>query len=455
MLLPASAEFVDLCRMQIAMLVQSLGASLIAIYLTEDPTASSEAALVPLVMYPEESNRRSQPMPLALSGKAVLENPEAEPALEPKQATVQSINVLPPSLPISLSTPDPKTLSPESTDITLLQDFSEPSRIVLPLMHENLIWGVLVAGRDGRRWSKREQGQLKHTAQTLAIACVLDQRSQFLAQRQDQQRQLQGQQYGTFSMLLHQVRNPLTTLRTLGKLLMKRLQVEDANRSLVETILAESQHLDSLLQQFDQAIDLGEASLETDAETETVTAIASPMALLPSGQLVLQPCWLVDVLQPILDAIAGRLEEQHLGLTLSLPPDLPSVQADPSALREIFGNLVDNAVKYTPPGGAIHVSVRQDVDAAQRSIQVVQISDTGAGIPASDLERIFAGHYRGIQAATEIPGTGLGLAIAQQLVTQMGGTLQAISPALEGGCTAHPFADGAGSTFVVTLLEKS
>jgi signal transduction histidine kinase len=453
MLLPASAEFLDLCRMQMAMLVQNLGASLIEIYLTEDPTGAGEASLVPLVLYPEELAQKAVQLPAlkgqSLQGKSGPDITNAAAALPPNQAALTIANALSQEITASTETaPDPI----QPANLTRVGDLQEPSQMVLPLMHENLIWGILVAGRDGRRWTKREKNQLKHTANTLAIACVMDQRAQFLAQRQDQHRQLQGQNYDTFSMLLHQVRNPLTTLRTLGKLLLKRLQPEDANRSLVETIVEESHHLDGLLQQFDQAIDLGEASLEHPEEQDSPKI--TPLALLPSGKLNLQPCWLAEVLYPILSAIAGRLDEQQIQVTLNIPAELPAVQADPAALREIFGNLIDNAVKYTAAGGGLQISILQSVDAAQKSVQITRISDTGFGIPPEDLEQIFVGHYRGIQAQTDIPGTGLGLAIAQQLLMQMGGTIQALSPATEQPPALAPEAQGVGSTFVVTLLEQ-
>jgi signal transduction histidine kinase len=85
-------------------------------------------------------------------------------------------------------------------------------------------------------------------------------------------------------------------------------------------------------------------------------------------------------------------------------------------------------------------------------VQRVLISDSGCGIPAQDLERIFERSYRGVQANTEIPGTGLGLAIAHDLITQMGGSIEAFSPALvsDGLGTVS-----GGSTFVVQLPEYS
>jgi signal transduction histidine kinase len=92
-------------------------------------------------------------------------------------------------------------------------------------------------------------------------------------------------------------------------------------------------------------------------------------------------------------------------------------------LREVFSNLIDNALKYTPAGGKVTVEVKN----VKNSVEIV-FKDTGYGIPMSDQERIFQRHYRGVQAGGDIPGTGLGLAIAKELITSMGGTIEFISP---------------------------
>jgi signal transduction histidine kinase len=141
------------------------------------------------------------------------------------------------------------------------------------------------------------------------------------------------------------------------------------------------------------------------------------------------------------------MDEQKMQIQVAIPDDLPPVKADADALREVFSNLIDNALKYTPAGGTIWVSLERS-PATHSSQQQVQISDTGPGIPTEDLERIFERSYRGVQAHTNIPGTGLGLAIARDLVVQMQGELKAFSPALRPMPESTP-----GSTFQVTLPE--
>jgi signal transduction histidine kinase len=442
MLMPASSEFITLCQTQVALLIDSFGASLSAIYLTEDPTAESETALIPLVTFPEVNSQWPESSPLAL--------PQADrhpSALDRESRPLRTVNAAPLQ---KLS--NPKHLVDAVGKLALSTEL-EPTRLVLPLVHEEMMWGLLVVAREQRRWRKREQAQLEQIAHTLAIACVLDQRSQWLAQGHDQQKFLQAQQHDTLSTLLHQFRNPLTTLHTLGKLLLRRLNTSDTNRNLAESIVGESHHLESLLRQFDDAIDLGDAALESEFESDEMPVAHQP-ALLPAtnwltggGTLTLQPCWLGDIVQPLLDAIAGRIDERAMHLHVSIPEDLPPVKADVAGLREVFGNLLDNALKYSPAGAQIWVSLERNVPSLT---QRVSISDSGCGIPASDLERIFERSYRGVQAQTEIPGTGLGLAIARDLMTQMGGSIQSFSPALVPGALDT---ENGGSTFRVELPE--
>ncbi len=444
MLMPASSEFITLCRTQVAFLVDGFGASLSAIYLTEDPTTVGETALIPLVIYPEEQDHWPDAIPFALPESVKARSPLSTQTLAGVNNTIQTLSALP-----------PRTEPVKTIDRLVVADGPEPTRIVLPLLHNEMVWGLMVVAREQRRWSKREQSQLEQVAQTLAIACVLDQRSQWLTQNHEQRRVLQAQQETTLSTLLHQFRNPLTTLRTLGKLMIRRLKPSDASRPLAESIVNESEHLEQLLRQFDDAIDLGEASLETED-----LGVAERPALPPSSNwltgnpLSLQPCWLSDILHPLLDSMTGRVDEKKMTLTVSIPQDLPPVKADAMALREVFGNLIENALKYTPAGGKVWVSVQQTAQPnptqPNPTQQVVQIRDNGPGIPAQDLDRIFERNYRGIQAQTNIPGTGLGLAIARDLVTQMGGTLQALSPNPIDSLSGKP-----GSTFTVQLSEYS
>jgi two-component system, OmpR family, phosphate regulon sensor histidine kinase PhoR len=103
--------------------------------------------------------------------------------------------------------------------------------------------------------------------------------------------------------------------------------------------------------------------------------------------------------------------------------DAPAAWADPEAVGQILDNLVDNALKYTPQGGNISVRFRSDTDHV-----VLEVEDTGIGIPERDLPRIFERFYRVDKARSrEMGGTGLGLSIVKHLVQAMHGSIRATS----------------------------
>lgn len=110
-------------------------------------------------------------------------------------------------------------------------------------------------------------------------------------------------------------------------------------------------------------------------------------------------------------------------------PDLPVVWADAERIRQVFGNLIDNAVKYSPPGGAITVSAR-----AERDEVHFLVADRGPGVKPEDRARIFAPFWRA--DAKDRNGRGLGLWICRQIIESHGGRIWVEGPA-EGGAVFH------------------
>jgi signal transduction histidine kinase len=306
---------------------------------------------------------------------------------------------------------------------------------------------------------------MQQIARTLALACFLDQRSQWMHQELGSARQIQAQVYDTMHNLLHQFKSPLTALRTFGKLLARRLVPEDKNRNVAFSIVRESERLQELLGQFDRTVDTGEAHLKLPSGTSekamsNVESIRhSPLSLSPAANLQ-ESCFVASVLKPLLISAEAMASERHLKLLADIPADLPPVSANDRALREVLSNLIDNALKYTPAGCQIYIKVRYtaaDGDRAgysQLPAIAVAVSDTGAGIPPQDLEHLFERHYRGEKAQTEIPGTGLGLAIARDLVRQMQGEIEVFSPVNPEWLPSretHLYPTDRGTTFVVWL----
>jgi two-component system phosphate regulon sensor histidine kinase PhoR len=195
---------------------------------------------------------------------------------------------------------------------------------------------------------------------------------------------------------------------------------------------------------------------EVDALTQMVRELLE-LARIESGQVPLRlaPVDVADVVLPPVERLRPQAERAGLGLTVYLPPELPPIAADAERAQQVVTNLVHNAIKFTPAGGKIRVSGLALQVSSEGRIQpqtlnlkpeplapgewvLVAVQDTGVGIPADDLPRIFERFYKADRARSG-GGTGLGLAIAKHIVQGHGGHIWAES------------VEGRGSTFYVAL----
>jgi len=145
---------------------------------------------------------------------------------------------------------------------------------------------------------------------------------------------------------------------------------------------------------------------------------------------------LADVIRGAVETVRPAIEAAEHALALSVPPEPVELYADLTRLAQVFGNLLNNSVKYTPRGGTIRLAAA--VDGSQA---VITVHDTGIGIPAASLRHIFdmfSQVDRSVERTTG--GMGIGLALVKGLVEMHRGTVEATSPGL-----------GLGSTFVVRL----
>ena len=155
------------------------------------------------------------------------------------------------------------------------------------------------------------------------------------------------------------------------------------------------------------------------------------LALAEAGDLPLhrQPGSLVDVLQRSMDAVKPRADAKGVEVSLEAHGELPHVEMDSMRIAQVVGNLLENAINYTPQGGAVTVTASLSGARTAR----VSVSDTGMGIPADDLDNIFERFYRVDPSRTRATGAaGLGLTIAKGLVEAHGGAIYAESTLGQG-----------------------
>lgn len=449
MFIPASSEFVALCQAQVAVLTQGLGAANGAVYLTEELVEQGEAKLIPVVVYPEATVVWEEDNPIVL--------PELQGKIDPIPRLTRA---LPRLLPQAWDSNREANSTSQDWEENLLR---RQRQIVLPLMHEGVVMGLLVTGREDRFWNEREKAAIERIARTIVIAYIMDQRRVWFEQQLTQTRLFQSRQRDRLDDLLHQFRNPLTAVRTLGKLILKRLLPGDKNNEAASGIVRESDRLQELLQQFDASLEMNEDTTPLTLRTALITEASqqpAANALLPGNVFTLESFSVADVLEALIVSAEAIAQERHLKFQSRIPTDLPLVRGNAKALREVLSNLIDNALKYTPADELVTINVGERRQTPQGEKLGVVISDTGPGIPSQDLEHLFERHYRGIQASTTIPGSGLGLAIAKELIEQMQGDIEVFSPTQSveskqnSESTTDKFHDNLhrGTTFVVWLL---
>jgi two-component system, OmpR family, sensor histidine kinase KdpD len=156
-------------------------------------------------------------------------------------------------------------------------------------------------------------------------------------------------------------------------------------------------------------------------EVERLTRLVNnllDMMRLESGAVTARKEW--HLLEEVVGTALAHLEERLQGraVDVRLPPDLPLVEMDAVLIEQVLVNLLDNAVKYTPPGAPIEVIARRSDGAIE-----VSVADRGPGLPPGDGQRVFEKFYRGQPSTTR--GVGLGLAICKAIVETHGGAIWA------------------------------
>lgn len=217
--------------------------------------------------------------------------------------------------------------------------------------------------------------------------------------------------------LAHEIRNPLSTIRLNLELLFEELEGGDhpaAHRMLrkLQRIQGECSHLEEILEAF--------------------------LQFARAGELMLEECRLDEILRSFLEFYKPEAEQQGIDVRPHLAADLPMVRLDRRLIRQVLSNLVRNAQQAMPQGGLLEIQTYRRGDEA-----VLEIIDTGSGIPRQDLDRVFNVFY-----STKPGGSGLGLPTVRKILESHGGTVQCESEVGRGTrfTLAFPLARAAKSS---------
>ncbi len=242
------------------------------------------------------------------------------------------------------------------------------------------------------------------------------------------------------AMILFSDQTELTRLRTVRTEFVINVSHElrtplASIRAMAETLLDGALHDSEVSEKF-----LGNIVREVDRLvrlSEDLTFLARAETLPPARERF----DLGDLVADMAERLATYADKRQVKVVLPKTMPLLEIEADRSELEQVFFNLLDNAIKYTPSGGSVEVSVDRD-----KEILTVMVTDTGIGILKEDLPRIFERFWRADrarrfpgEAGTATGGTGLGLSIVKHIVEAHGGTIVADSEL------------GKGSRFTVTL----
>ena len=202
----------------------------------------------------------------------------------------------------------------------------------------------------------------------------------------------------------HDLRSPLTAVLGYIELIERSGELNEQQEEFIRRVQISVGHITDLVSNL---LDLGRIEAGLDSAKEN-----TPIAVLARYAV---------------ESMRATAESKGLALESDLPEELPMVLGAPIRLRQMIGNLLDNAVKYTPEGGTVRVEGESERDQV-----ILRVIDSGPGIPNSDQPYLFDKFYRASNAPENPPGTGLGLSIVKSIVDNHDGRVWVDSKLGEG-----------------------
>ena len=299
--------------------------------------------------------------------------------------------------------------------LSVLAEGGWRSLVAVPMLREGRIVGAMVVRRHAPGYVPQEICDLLETFAGQSALALINAKLYRQLERQSAALEVASQHKSEFlASMSHELRTPLNAIIGFSEVLLERMfgELNERQDDYLRDIWSSGKHLLELL---NDILDLSK---------------------IEAGQMVLNRYQFAvrESLEYCLSMVRERALKQRISLSLEVDPQVSMLDADRLRFRQVVLNMLSNAVKFTPEGGrvGVRVSIRgQDL--------VVEVTDTGPGVPAEDRQRIFDAFQQGARHPEQTEGTGLGLTLSKRILELHGGRIWVESEA------------GQGSTFGIAL----
>lgn len=274
-------------------------------------------------------------------------------------------------------------------------------------VHDNHVWTRIpnrLPNEEGRRFFDVIASYQKDSA-TETVITLFDRTSSYVIDEEN---------LDFISFAAHELRGPITVIRGYLDVLEDELAdvLKDDQPELFRRLVVSSNRLSGYIDNILNTSRYDRRHLKMNLVEDSVAAIYDTIS----------------------DDMKLRAGAQNRMLTVNFPSDLPTIAADRASIGEVFGNLIDNAIKYSNEGGIIRVTAKVTGDFVD-----ISVIDNGIGMPESVVSQLFQKFYRSHRSRETVAGSGIGLYISKAIVESHGGKISVRSE------------DGHGSTFTVSL----
>lgn len=450
-----SCDFIELCDAQLQLLLSTMPqiSQALLLFRRENPTTGA-LEFVPLVVHSRRKDDRLRRIWISRPGSAQhTELEEAAPGSP----------ILPGSIPADWILPGyPFKTVGEQGGIAM-----PDGGLCIPVEYNGVLAGSVLlcpeapapADQQPISWESEDIKRADMVAKSIALGAALEGKWHADASRLGAGRALIGSMRALLRTTLHQVRSPVSALVTFGHLLLRKLPPGDANRALAKNIILEALRIDELLEPLDEAGDMHvlpeaaegpvpwysrdeeelhsiNSSVEIPAQEDSTRFTPPPTYTKDSSTNGLQLLWLSDVLTPQADIAKVLASEKKISFFAEIDDDTPPVLAVEKYVREAVSNLIDNSLKYSPPGSCVGLycgAARDDEgnidsDSLENVVEVL-VWDTGYGFSDIEREDVWEFGYRGSAATLSgQSGSGIGLSAVREMLTACGAEIQLHSP---------------------------